>query len=148
MKVILLREVQNVGKAGDVMQVADGFARNFLIPRRLADPATEKALKNLARKQAEIQGQLAKEKAGFEAIAEKLRTIELRFTLKVGEKGQTFGSTTTQDIADELAKQGIKVERDWIELEQGIKATGEHAVKIRLPYQIAAEIKVLVEAEV
>lgn len=147
MKVILLKEVPKLGKPGEVKHVADGYARNFLIPQKLAELATEAALKNLSRKHAEVAARLRREQAGFEALAEKLRSLELGFTFKVGEKGQAFGSITTQDIVDELARQGIEVEKGWIDLEQGIKATGEYTVNVRLPHQIAATIKVAVIPE-
>jgi len=146
--VILLHEVPKLGKAGEVKNVANGYARNFLIPQKLAEPATETALKNLTRKQVEISARLAREKAGLEELAEKLRSLELRFTLKVGEQGRAFGSITAQDIAEKLTEQGIKIDKGWIELEQGIKTTGEHSVKFKLAHQFEAEVKIVVEAEI
>jgi len=147
MKVILLQEIQSLGKPGEVKSVADGYARNFLIPKKLAEPATETALKNRTRKQAETSARLAREKTGFEEMAEKLRSLELRFSMKVGEKGQAFGSISVQDIADKLAEQGIKIEKGWIELEQGIKTTGEYSVKLTLPHQIELGVRVVVEPD-
>jgi len=147
MKVILTKEVPKLGKTGEVKNVSDGFARNFLFPRGLAEPATPEALGNLERRQAEIAGREAKGKAALEKLTERLRASPLRFTLKVGAKGQAFGSITTQDIVDELAKRGITIEKSWIELEQGIKETGEHTVAVKLPHGVSTEAKVLIEAE-
>lgn len=147
MKVILLQEVQTIGKAGEVKSVRDGYARNFLIPQKLAEPATPKALKNLGRKQAEIAAGLERERKHYQELAEKLKTLELRFTLKTGEKGRAFGSITAQDIAEELGKQDIRVEKNWLELEQGIKTAGEHNVAVKLPHGISGGLKIAVEAE-
>lgn len=147
MKVILTKEVQYLGKPGEVKQVRDGYARNFLFPRGLAEPATEAKVKTLSQRLMARQSAEAKEGVGYQAIAEKLRATSLRFTLKVGEKGQAFGSVSAQDIAEELARQGITTEKRWIELEQPIKTTGAHTVLIRLPHQIGAEIKVSISSE-
>lgn len=147
MKIILLKEFPKLGKPGEVKQVADGYARNFLIPFGYAQLATEPAMKNLTRTQTEISAKIAREQSQFQKLADKLRSTPLRFTLKVGAKGQSFGSITAQDIADELKRQGMAVEKDWIELEQGIKTPGEHAVTIRLPHHIEGEVKVIVEPE-
>ncbi len=147
MKVILLKEIPKLGKPGEVKQVADGYARNFLIPFGYAEPATEPAMKNIARRQTEISSRLAREQAAFQGLAEKLRQTPLRFALKLGKRGQAFGSITAQDIAEKLAEQGITIERDWVELAQGIKATGEHTVVLKLPHGVSGELKIAVEAE-
>lgn len=147
MKVILLKEMPKLGKAGEVRQVADGYARNFLIPFGYAEAASESSLKGLASKQAEISARIAREQSQFQKLAEKLAQTPLGFTLKVGEKGRAFGSITAHDIADELNRQGAAVEKGWIELEQGIKTTGEHTVAIRFPNQAEAKINIIVEAE-
>ena len=148
MKIILLKEIEQLGKPGDVKQVSDGYAKNFLIPRGLAEAATASALKNLAHKQAKTTARLEHEKTALEKLAEKLRTITLRFILGVGEKGQTFGSISSQDIVEKLAEQGINVEKKWIELEQSIKSSGEHDIKVKFPHHVVAEIKVIVEPAV
>ena len=147
MKVILLKEIPTLGRAGDVKGVADGYARNFLIPRKLAEPATEENIKTLGRRAVEMTRNEERERAEFQALAGKLHAAELRFALKVGGKGRAFGSITAQDVAEKLAERGIKIEKDWIELKQGIKTAGEHGVKIKFPHQIEGEIKVVIEAE-
>lgn len=145
MKVILLQEIHKLGKAGEVKNVREGYARNFLIPKKLVLPATETNL----RRQKEVlhaeAGREEKERARFKALAEKLSKTTLHFLLKVGEKSQAFGSITSQDIVAELAKHSISVEKQWIGLEESIKTIGEHIVKIKLPHQIAAEFKIIVE---
>jgi len=147
MKVILLKEIEKLGMAGDVKTVSDGYARNFLIPRDLAEPATASNLKTLASR---VAGRAAKgetERKKLQDLAEKLQTIRLRFSLKMGEKNQAFGSVTAQDIIDELAKHGVRIEKQWLELEHGIKTAGERGVKLKFPHKITGEIKILVEAE-
>ena len=148
MKVILQKEIPTLGKAGEIRNVADGYARNFLIPRGLAEAATESALKDLARKQSDTARHLEREQASFEGMAEKLRSTALSFILKMGEKDQAFGGISSQDIVEKLAEYGINVEKSWIELEQSIKSTGEHNVKIKFPHHVAAEIKIIVEPAV
>lgn len=147
MKVIIVKEVPKLGKPGEVKSVADGYARNFLIPFGFAEPATESRLSAHLRVQAERAAREAKERARFEVLAEKLKGLTLRLTLKVGEQGQAFGSITAPDIAEELGRQGIALDRRWIELAEPIKATGEHTVTIKLPHQAIAVVKVATEAE-
>jgi large subunit ribosomal protein L9 len=147
MRIILRETVPTLGNAGEVKNVADGYARNFLFPRGLADPASESNLRTLNQRLAERTAAEAKGRAGFQTLAGKLSQTALRFALKIGAAGKTFGSITAQDIADELAAQGFAVKKNWIELEHGLKAVGEHSVKVRFPHQIEAEIKVIVETE-
>ncbi len=147
MKVILITEVPKLGKVGEVKTVKDGYARNFLIRQGLAEAATELNLARQVERNTEAARREARERKGFETIAQKLRETPLRFTLKVGEKGQAFGSVTAQDITEELAKHGVALEKSWIELEPGIKTSGEHAVPVKFPHQIMGEVKVIVEAE-
>lgn len=147
MKIVLIKPIPKIGSAGDVKSVSDGYARNFLIPRGLAVPATEENLKRQAGLKTLAEKEAAREREAFIAAAEKLKALELRFTLKVGLKGRSFGSVTMQDLVDELKKHGTVLEREWIELEQGIKTTGEHQVKIKFPHGIHGELKVIVEAK-
>lgn len=147
MKVILRKEVSKLGGAGEVKQVRDGYARNFLIPQGLAEPATEKSLNALSQRLAAHKARGERERSEFQAIAEKLKNTELRFMLKVGEQGQAFGSITAQDIAEKLAEQGIKVEKSWIDLEHGIKTAGEHEVQVKFPHQIVSAVKISIAAD-
>lgn len=146
MRVIFLQEVPKVSKRGEVKDISDGFARNFLFPRNLALPATPQAVKTHHTQLKAKAEREAKERAGFEKLAEQLKTLELSLKIKVGARGQAFGSITAQDLVEELAKQGIAIDKNWIELEQGIKTTGEHAIPVKLPFQILAEIRVIIES--
>lgn len=147
MKVILRQTTPKLGNAGEIKNVRDGYARNFLFPRGLAEPATAESVAALNHKIAATARQADEERARYQALAEKLAKTEIRFTLKVGERGRAFGSITAQDIAAKLGEKSIAVEKQWIELAQGIKTIGEQIVKIRLPHDIAAEVKIVTEAE-
>ncbi len=146
MRVILLQEIPKLGKAGEVKNVSDGYGRNSLIPKGLAELATGKNLKTLAQRLAAEARHREQEITSFQALVKKLGATSLRFNLKMGEKGQAFGSITAQDIADEFAKNGVTIDKSWIALEHGLKTAGEHVVKIKLPQQIEAEVNVVVEA--
>lgn len=147
MKVILSKEVPKLGHTGDVKEVSDGFARNFLLARGLAKPATAVNIQTQQKEQAGQRVLEEKEQASYKKLAEDLQNTELRFNIKVGDKGQAFGSITAQDIAEKLSEDGVKIDRRWIELEHGIKTTGEHGVKVKLPHQIESAVKVVIEAE-
>lgn len=147
MRVILSRVIENLGKAGEVKNVRDGYARNYLLPRELAVPATASNLKNLGRFQTELAAKEAAAKSAYRELAERLSKAELRFELKVGARGRAFGSITAEHIAERLNQSGFPVERSWIELEVPIKAVGERQVAIRLPHRISAEVRVIAEKE-
>lgn len=147
MKIILLKDVPSAGRKYDVKDVSDGYARNFLLPRGLAKVADDAALKALAEKKAREEERRAKEAAEYHTLSEKLEKTTLTFAVKAGEGGKAFGSVTAAQIRDALKKQKITVEKEWITLAESIKTTGEHSVKIQLPYGIAGEVKVVVESE-
>jgi large subunit ribosomal protein L9 len=147
MKVLLLKDVYNVGRAGDVKKVADGYARNFLIPQKMAVLATAGAMthveriKDAAAKQRQI---LNEEMAG---LAEKIQGLELAFKAKVGESGKLFGSITQQMIADAISEKiGAEVDRHRVE-SQPLREVGSHMVKIRLTFDLIPEVKVIVESD-
>ena len=146
MKVILLQEVKNLGKKGYIKNVSDGYARNFLFPQKLAKPATEEALAALETVKKEETKKESEEHKKYSALREKLKSIKLIFKMKMG-KGKSFGSVTIQKITDEFKKNSIIVEKEWVLLDEPIKTAGEKSVKIQLPYDFMAEIKVVVEAE-
>lgn len=147
MKVILLQEIPKLGHKNEVKNVADGYARNFLFPRKLAKPATEAALKILEEQKAREERERSIEYQKYKALAEKLKSLTLTFKVKIGEKGRAFGSVTAVKIRDALKKQGIEAEKEWIELDEPFKTAGEYAVKIKLPQGLKGEIKIVVEAE-
>lgn len=147
MKVILLQDVQNVGRKNDVKDVSDGYARNFLFPQNLAKPATETAIKILAAKKERAEKEKSEEHQKYKALAEKLKSLTLLFRVKMGGKGRAFGSVTAVKIRDALKKQGVEVQKDWVLLAESIKTTGEKVVKIKFPNDIISEVKIVVEAE-
>lgn len=148
MKVILLQDVKGKGKAGDVVKVNDGYARNLLFPKNLAKEATAGNLKNLETKKAEIAATAAANKAAAEADAAKIGETKVVITTKGGESGKLFGSITSKDIADGFKEQaGFEIDKKKIQLDSPIKTTGEFTVKIKLYPEVVAELKVLVEVK-
>ncbi len=147
MKVLLLKDVYKLGRAGDVKKVADGYGRNFLIPQRLAVLATPTALKkaeHIRTEAAATRDVLNKELSGF---AEKLNGLVLTFPAKAGETGKLYGSITPQMIAEAIQKKtGIELNRRQVDLEP-IRTLGEHKVHLRLTMDLVPEIKVIVHRE-
>ena len=148
MKVLLKHDVPKLGKAGQVKNVADGYARNYLIPQGVAVLATPGAMKQadvLARAEQLRQAQLA---ADASALAEVLKQTTLTFTARAGEGGKLYGSITSQQIADELmAKAGLEVDKRKIELREPIRSLGEHKVAVHLASELQPELTVNVVAE-
>jgi large subunit ribosomal protein L9 len=147
MEVILKEDVLNLGDRGEVVKVADGYARNYLLPRKLAMQATEANKAVIEQMKAAAARRSATEKAQAELLAAKLEPVELSFTRKSGEQGQLFGSVTSADIAADLAKQGFEVDRRKIVLHEPLKSVGEFSVGIRLHREVTAHVKVKVQAE-
>lgn len=147
MKVIFLKDVAHVARRNDVKEVNDGYARNFLFPKKLAESATPRALASFSKQQANVVEAKQREEGIYKALSEKLKNTPLVFKMKVGEKGTAFGSVSTAKIAEMLKKAHIEIQKEWIELEDHIKTTGEHMVSIKFPHGIAGEIKIIVEAE-
>jgi large subunit ribosomal protein L9 len=147
MKVILSQNVPRVGQKNDVKDVSNGYARHFLFAHNLAKPATDEALKVVAGQREKTEHARAAALEKHHALVEKLKSIVLQFKMKVADESKTFGSVSTADIQDALKKQGVRVEKDWIQLEESIKTTGEHMVKITFPQGMIGEVKVVVEAE-
>jgi len=147
MKIILIQDVESLGKIGDSVNVKPGYARNFLIPNKLALSATEENLKSIEGmlKQQELKS--AKERSNLESLVKVLDKVTLKFDLKAGEEGKLFGSVTSQMISDELANQGLNVNKKEIVLEDSIKELGSHKVSINLGEDLSATIKVKVNAE-
>ncbi|HEX5817644.1 MAG TPA: 50S ribosomal protein L9 [Gemmatimonadales bacterium] len=147
MEVILRQDVQSLGKAGEMVRVKPGYARNFLLPKGLAFEATEGNKKRIAAESKARETRLASEKAAAGALATKLGAATVTLKGKAGEEGKLFGSITAQDIADALAAQGLEIDRRRIELEHSIKTLGFHSVAVRLHPEVHAEVKVNVVAE-
>jgi large subunit ribosomal protein L9 len=147
MEVILREDVQSLGKAGQLVRVKPGYARNFLLPRGLAFEATEG---NKKRIEAEARARATKasaEKAASEQLATQLASITVTLRGKAGEEGKLFGSITSQDIAAALTEQGFTVDKRKLELEHPIKTIGFHSVTVRLQSDVHAEVKVNIVPE-
>jgi large subunit ribosomal protein L9 len=147
MKVILKQNVDSLGKAGDAVKVADGYARNYLIPKGLAVQASNWSLKTLENEKKQIMKKLETEKKKAEVMIEKLAGVTLSLTRRVGEQDKLFGSVTTKDIEQSLQELGIEIDRKMIILEEPIKTPGEFPVKIKLQPGVMTEIKITVIGE-
>jgi len=147
MQIILQEDVEKLGHRGDVVTVKPGYARNFLLPRKLAIEATSGNMKALER----IRGALAKKTAteldAAQKQAELLNGVSLKFTRKTGENDQLFGSVTSADIADGLATQGFKIDKRQVHLSDPIKALGEYSATIKVFRDVTAAVKLHVEKE-
>jgi len=147
MEVILREDVPQLGHRGDLVKVKPGYARNYLIPRKLAMPATAGARKQVADMKAANARKDAREKSGAESLAAQLGELTLTISAKAGEQDQLFGSVTTMDIAAALEAQGFNIDRRTIELEEPIKTIGEYSVPVRLHRDVTAAVKVAVTRE-
>ncbi len=148
MEVILLQDVEKIGLRGDVVSVARGYARNFLIPRRLAEPATPGKVEEIRKRDARRALQEARSAEQAEAIADKLRKTVLRFEVKAGPTGALFGSVTPSDIADEIWRtRKIRIDRRKIGLSDPLKRVGSFAVPIHIFEEVSVEVKTLVVPE-
>jgi large subunit ribosomal protein L9 len=147
MDVILRETVKNVGRAGEVVRVKDGYARNFLIPKGLAYAATAANKRRAETESQRLVGKLAAQQGDAEALAAQLAGLELRFTMKAGEGDKLFGSITSADIAARIAERGLTVDKRVIELEEPIKMIGVYQVPIRLHSEVRGEVQVWVDKE-
>jgi large subunit ribosomal protein L9 len=147
MEVILKEDVANLGHRGDLVKVADGYGRNFLLPRKLALQATLANKAVVEQMKSAAARRSATEKAQAEELAAKLAPVVLSFTRKSGEAGHLFGSVTSADIAAALETKGFEIDRRKIQLDEPIKSVGEVTVTIKLYREVAAHIKVTVVAE-
>jgi large subunit ribosomal protein L9 len=147
MEVILKEDVANLGHRGDVVKVAEGYGRNFLLPRKLALQATASNKAVVEQMKASAVRRSASEKALAETLAAQLQPLTLAFTRKSGENGHLFGSVTSADIAHELEIKGFEVDRRKIQLVEPIKAIGVTSVAIKLHREVTAHVKVTVAAD-
>jgi large subunit ribosomal protein L9 len=147
MEVILKEDVANLGHRGDVVKVADGYGRNFLLPRKLALQATLANKAVIEQMKAAAARRSAEEKVQAQALVAKLEPLTLSFTRKSGENGQLFGSVTTADIAGELATKGFEIDRRKIQLSEPIKSLGNFTVSVKLHREVTAHIGVHVLAD-
>src|SRR5579863_2721209 len=147
MEVILKEDVDNLGHRGDVVKVAEGYGRNFLLPRKLAMQATQANKAVIEQMKASAARRSATEKVQAEELAVKLEPVVLSFTRKSGEEGRLFGSVTSSDIASELGTKGFEIDRRKVQLPEALKSVGEFSVGVKLHREVTAHIKVKVLAE-
>ena len=148
MIVILNRDVKGTGKAGDIVKVSDGYARNMLIPRGLATEATQGNIRHLEKQKAIAAEKKAEEKAQAQQQAEKIQKASVLIKTKAGEGGKIFGSITSKDISEALREQhGIDIDKKKFQMDAPLKQTGETGVDIKLYQDIIARLTVIIEAE-
>ena len=147
MQIILNQDVDTLGKAGEIITVKDGFARNYLIPQGIGTMATKKNIETTS-KNLEIQERKdARTRTNLEALAERLNKLTLKFDLKAGEDDKLFGSVTNIMIAEAIAEKGYTVDRKEIEMEESIKSVGNHYVVVKLGNGVSGRIKIKVVAK-
>ena len=147
MEVILKEDIDNLGQRGDVVKVAEGYGRNYLLPRKLAMQATEANKAVIEQMKSAAARRSATEKTQAEAQVAKLEPLALSFTRKSGEAGHLFGSVTSADIAAELAANGFEIDRRKIQLPEPLKSVGDFSVAIKLHREVTTHVKVKVVAE-
>jgi large subunit ribosomal protein L9 len=148
MKVILLKDVKGLGKAGSVVNASDGHARNYLIPRGLAKEATEGGLKSLELQKAAEEKRKREELAKAKALADKISSLTVKLKGKAGEGGKLFGSITSKDVAEAMEKQhNIKIDKRKIQMDSPIKELGVSTVEVKVYPEVSAKLKVEVAAE-
>jgi len=147
MKVILIENLKDLGKIGDVVDVKDGYARNYLFPKKIALPATEENIKRVKKRMEEIQRRIEIEKMTLEELDRRLRELNLKIPKKCGEKDIIFGSVTVTDIWEALSKAGFEIEKKKIVLKEPIKRLGIYTIPIKLHPSVTSELKVEVVKE-
>jgi len=147
MEIILRADVQHLGKVGEVVKVKDGYARNYLLPKGLAYPATETNKKKIAYEGERVAKQLAAEKSAAETEATRLADVHLTFEVKVGEEEKLYGSVTASDIQRKLEELGIHVDKRKIDLAEPIRELGEYNVGIKIHPEVRPEVRVTVVKE-
>jgi len=147
MEVILREDVGKLGRRGDVVKVAEGYGRNFLLPRGLAMAVNEANKAMIAKERKAHELRAAKEKAEFESVAQRIGTLRFIAPRKVGEHDVLYGSVTSGDIAEFLKAKGIDIDKRKIQLDEPIKKLGEHEVSVKLHPEVSATLRVLVTKE-
>jgi large subunit ribosomal protein L9 len=137
MKVVLLKDVPSLGVTGDVREVKDGYARNYLLPRGLAAPATEGRLQTLARSREAAEQRQARQVRDAGALKTQLESLVVEIRARAGDDGRLFGSVTAQDIAEEISRKGIEISKKQVDVPEPLKATGFYKIPVRLHQQTA-----------
>ena len=146
-KVLLREDVDNLGARGEIVRVKAGYARNFLLPRKLAVEATAGNVKQIEAERGALMKREARERGTAEQQAEQVRKVRLNFTRKVGEHGVLYGSVTSMDITEALREQGYEIDRRRVQLREPIKETGEFTVNVKLHREVVVELPVTVTGE-
>ena len=147
MEVILREHVDNLGRRGEVVKVADGYARNYLLPRKLALLATEGNKKQIERERAKFEIRELEEQKSAQAVADRMANLEVEISRKVGETEALYGSVTSADVADALAAKGFEIDRRKLHLPEPIKRLGDYEVPVKLHREVTVKLKVKVVAE-
>jgi large subunit ribosomal protein L9 len=147
MEVILREDVDRLGRRGEVVKVAEGYGRNYLLPRGLALAVTEENKTRIAKERKAWELRIAKEKAEFQAVADRIGALRFIAPRKVGENDQLYGSVTSGDVAEFLDSKGIEIDKRKVLLDEPIKRLGDHEVKIKLHPEVVATLKLLVSKE-
>ncbi len=147
MEVILREDVDKLGRRGEVVKVTEGYGRNFLLPRGLALAVNEANKAMIAKERKSHELRMAKEKAEFQAVADRINGIRFVAPRKVGENDALYGSVTSGDIADFLKGKGVEIDKRKVQLEEPIRKLGEHEVQVKLHPEVSARLKVLVTKE-
>jgi large subunit ribosomal protein L9 len=147
MKVILREDIENLGRAGDIVKVADGYGRNYLLPKRLAVQADLRNVRALEHDRRVIEARAKKTRKSAEELGSRLSALSLTIPARAGEEGKLFGAVTSRDIAEALGRVGVTVDRKLVLLAEPIKQIGEYKVKVKAGTDIVPEISVSVVAE-
>jgi large subunit ribosomal protein L9 len=147
MEVILREDVEKLGRRGDVIKVAEGYGRNFLLPRGLAMPVTAANKAMIEKERRAHEARLAREKAEFESLASRIATLRYVAPRKVGENEVLYGSVTAGDIGDFFKSKGIEIDKRKVQLDEPIKRLGEHEVRVKLHPEVTAVLRLLVTKE-
>jgi len=142
MEVILREHVDNLGNRGEIVKVADGYARNYLLPRKLALPATDSNKKHVERERRILEAREAQEKGQAEALASRLAAVEIAIARRVGEADQLYGSVTSADITEFLKEKGFEVDRRKIIMPEPLRTLGDHDVPLKLHREVTVPLKV------
>ncbi len=146
-EVILMEDVPGLGYTGDLVRVSPGYARNYLLPRNLAAPATDATRKRVEKRKIEAEARRVKDREAALAVAERIKALTLALKVKAGSEGKLFGSVTALDIVGALKTQGVSVEKQQVIIGEAIKSVGEHKVTVKLLQDLSAELKVQVSPE-
>ncbi len=147
MEIILNETISSLGSAGDIVNVADGYARNYLLPKGKAIIAEKKNVALMERRRAAILARAAKQREEYKALANQLESLDITIPVRVGEDDKLYGSVTSMDIAKVVAEKGYEIDRKKIQLPEAIKATGEYDVPVKLAPEVTATLKVKVVPE-